>query len=43
MLEKDRSKPSFFRTFIPILPVIFIAIAIVFVVIILLNKNKNKN
>lgn len=41
MLERDRSKPSFFREFIPILPVIFIAIGIVFVVIIILNKNKN--
>ncbi len=43
MLEKDRTKPSFFKTFIPILPVIFIAIAIVFVAVILLNRNKNKN
>lgn len=40
MLEKDRSKPSFLRNFIPLLPVIFIGIAIVFVVIIILNRKK---
>lgn len=42
MLEKDRSKPSVFRGFIPILPVIFIAIGIVFVVIIFITRQKNK-
>ena len=42
MLEKDRKKPSVFREFIPILPLIFIAIAIVFVVIFIFNRQKNK-
>ncbi|MEO6540472.1 MAG: hypothetical protein ABIN74_05760, partial [Ferruginibacter sp.] len=42
MLERDRKKPSVFREFIPILPVIFIAIGIVFVVILIFNRQKNK-
>lgn len=42
MLEKDRKKPSVFRKFIPILPIIFIAIGIVFVVVIIFNRQKNK-
>lgn len=42
MLEKDRKKPSVFREFIPILPVIFIAIAIVFIVVLIFNRQKNK-
>ncbi len=42
MLEKDRKKPSVFREFIPILPIIFIAIGIVFVVILIFNRQKNK-
>ena len=42
MLEKDKTSPSVFRDFIPILPLIFIAIAIVFVITLLLNRNKNK-
>ncbi len=42
MLEKDRKKPSVFREFIPILPVIFIAIGIVFVVVLIFNRQKNK-
>ena len=42
MLEKDRKKPSVFREFIPILPIIFIAIGIVFVVVIIFNRKKNK-
>jgi protein SCO1/2 len=42
MLEKDRKKPSVFREFIPILPMIFIAIGIVFVVVIIFNRQKNK-
>jgi Uncharacterized protein SCO1/SenC/PrrC, involved in biogenesis of respiratory and photosynthetic systems len=42
MLEKDRTKPSVFRGFIPILPVIFIAIGIVFVVILFINRQKNR-
>ena len=42
MLEKDRKKPSVFRDFIPILPIIFIAIGIIFVVVIFFNKQKNK-
>ena len=42
MLEKDRSKPSVFREFIPILPIIFIAMGIVFIVILVLNRKRNK-
>lgn len=42
MLEKDRKKPSVFREFIPILPIIFIAIGIVFVGVIIFNRQKNK-
>lgn len=42
MLEKDRTKPSVFRGFIPILPVIFIAIGIVFIVIIFITRQKNR-
>jgi protein SCO1/2 len=42
MLERDKTAPSVFRDFIPILPLIFIAIAIVFVITILLNRNRNK-
>jgi protein SCO1 len=42
MLEKDKTKPSVFRSFIPILPIIFIGIAIVFIVILILNKKKNQ-
>jgi protein SCO1/2 len=42
MLEKDKTSPSIFRRFIPILPLIFIGIAIVFVVTILLQRNRNK-
>ena len=42
MLEKDRKKPSVFRDFTPILPIIFIAIGIIFVVVIFFNKQKNK-
>jgi protein SCO1 len=43
MLEKDRTKPSFFRNFIPILPVIFIGIALVFIVMWILNQRKKQN
>jgi protein SCO1/2 len=42
MLEKNRNKPSVFRSFIPILPVIFIAIGLVFVVVLIFNRQKNK-
>jgi protein SCO1/2 len=42
MLEKDRNKPSVFRSFIPILPVIFIAIGLIFVVVLIFNRQKNK-
>jgi protein SCO1/2 len=42
MLEKDRTKPSIFREFIPILPLIFIAIGIVFVVVLVFNRQKSK-
>jgi protein SCO1 len=43
MLERDKTAPSVFRDFIPILPLIFIAIGIVIIITILLNRNKNKN
>lgn len=43
MLEKDKNDHSFFRQFIPILPVIFIAIAIVFIVMGFISKKKNTN
>ncbi|MBP6430464.1 MAG: SCO family protein [Ferruginibacter sp.] len=39
-LEKDKTKPSIFRSFIPILPLIFIAIGIVFLVTLFLNKKR---
>lgn len=42
MLEKDKKSPSIFRSFIPILPVIFIAIGIIIVVNVFLVKNKRK-
>ncbi len=42
MLEKDRSKPSVLRGFIPILPIIFIAIGIVFVMALIFNRRKRK-
>jgi protein SCO1 len=41
MLEKDKTSPSIFRNFIPILPLIFGGIAIVFIVTLTLNKRKN--
>lgn len=40
MLEKDKNDHSFFRQFIPILPVIFIAIAIVFIVMGMIGKKR---
>lgn len=42
MLEKDKKSPSVFRSFIPILPIIFIAIGIVFIVVIILNNRRKK-
>lgn len=42
MLEKDKKKPSVFREFIPILPIIFICIGAVFVAVIFFNRKKNK-
>ena len=42
MLEKDKSSPSIFREFIPILPVIFIAIGITILVIIILQRKKQE-
>lgn len=43
MLEKDRNRPSILRSFIPILPVIFIGIGLTILAINLLQRNKNKN
>ena len=40
MLERDKTSPSLFRKFIPILPVIFIGIGIIILGITLLNKNR---
>lgn len=42
MLERDRKKPSVFREFIPILPIIFIAIGVVFVAVLIFTRQKNK-
>ncbi|MFT3979065.1 MAG: SCO family protein [Ferruginibacter sp.] len=42
MLEKDRKKPSIFREFIPILPIIFAGIAIVILITAWLNKKREK-
>ncbi len=42
MLEKNKKDPSIFRSFIPILPVIFTAIFVVFIVMGLLNRRKNR-
>lgn len=42
MLEKDRSKPSIFREFIPLLPIIFAAIAIVILVTAWMQKKREK-
>jgi len=43
MLEKDRKKPSIFREFIPILPIIFAGIAIVILITAWLSKRREKN
>jgi len=43
MLEKDKHKPSVFRSFIPILPIIFAGIAIVILITVWLNKKREKN
>lgn len=42
MLEKDKKRPSIFREFIPILPVIFVGLGIMILVIVLLNRDKKK-
>ena len=42
MLEKDKKRPSIFREFIPILPVIFVGLVIMILVIVLLNRDKKK-
>lgn len=42
MLEKDKTKPSVFREFIPILPVIFIAMGIILIVIVFITRQKNR-
>jgi protein SCO1 len=42
MLERDKTSPSIFRRFIPILPIIFIAIGIVFIVVFFLNRKKSR-
>jgi protein SCO1 len=40
LLERNKDEPSFFRNFIPILPVIFAGICIVIIGVILLSRNK---
>ncbi|MBX2933098.1 MAG: SCO family protein [Ferruginibacter sp.] len=42
MLEKDKKKPSVFREFIPILPIIFFCIGAVFVGVLIFNRMKKK-
>jgi protein SCO1 len=42
MLERDKTSPSVFRDFIPILPIIFIAIGFILIIIIVLNNKRNK-
>lgn len=42
ILEKDKTAPSFFRRFIPILPVIFVAIGIVILASALFARRKRK-
>jgi protein SCO1/2 len=42
MLEKDKKAPSVLRSFIPILPIIFVAIGIVFIVIFIMNNRRKK-
>lgn len=43
MLEKDRKRPSIFREFIPILPIIFAGIAVVIIITLVLNNKREKN
>lgn len=43
MLEKDRNKPSFLRSFIPYLPVIFIGLGLVIAITLFLSSKRNKN
>ncbi len=43
MLEKDRSRPSIFREFIPLLPIIFAGVAIVILVTTWMQKRREKN
>ena len=43
MLEKDRKRPSIFREFIPILPIIFAGIAVVIIITLMLNNKREKN
>lgn len=43
MLEKDRSRPSILREFIPYLPVIFVGIGLTIFVTTLLNNKRKKN
>lgn len=42
MLEKDKTKPSVLRSFIPILPLIFAAIGIVIIVTVLIGRQRAK-
>ena len=40
LLERDKKSPSILRSFIPILPIIFIGIGMVFILVFLLKKRK---
>jgi protein SCO1 len=42
LLERNKNEPSFFRNFIPILPVIFVGIGIVIIGVALLSRNKKR-
>lgn len=42
LLEREKNEPSFFRNFIPILPVIFVGIGIVVIGVVLLGRSKRK-
>lgn len=42
MLEKGKKSPSILRSFIPVLPIIFIGIALVMIVTFQLNRNRDK-
>jgi protein SCO1/2 len=42
MLERDKTAPSLFRDFIPLLPVIFVGIGIIFIMAVIFSRKKSK-